>query len=104
MANYLLLYSGGGMPEGEAEQGKVMQAWGAWFGQLGDALVDGGNPFTPKSKTIGADGNVSEGGGRASGYSVIKASSLDDAVAKAKGCPVLQGGATISVYETFEAM
>ena len=35
---------------------------------------------------------------------MIKASSIDDAVAKAKGCPVLQGGATISVYETYEAM
>ena len=46
MANYLLLYGGGRMPEGDAEQAKVMQAWGAWFGQLGDAVVDSGNPFT----------------------------------------------------------
>ena len=104
MANYLLLYGGGRMPEGDAEQAKVMQAWGAWFGQLGDAVVDSGNPFTPKSKTIGAGGHVTDGAGSASGYSVIKASSIDDAVAKAKGCPVLQGGATISVYETYEAM
>jgi hypothetical protein len=27
MANYLLLYSGGKMPETEAEQAAVMQAW-----------------------------------------------------------------------------
>jgi len=40
----------------------------------------------------------------ASGYSIIKASSLADATEKAKGCPVLAGGAKVMVYETFEAM
>jgi hypothetical protein len=39
-----------------------------------------------------------------SGYSIIKADSLDAAVALAKGCPVLKGGATIMVFETFNAM
>jgi hypothetical protein len=39
-----------------------------------------------------------------SGYSIIKADSLDAAVAIAKGCPVLHGGATIQVAETFAAM
>lgn len=38
------------------------------------------------------------------GYSIIKADSLDEAVAKAKGCPVLQGGAQIVVLETFNVM
>ncbi len=37
-------------------------------------------------------------------YSVIKADSLDATVALAKGCPVLQGGAKITVYETFDVM
>ena len=31
MANFVLLYSGGGMPEDEAEQAKVMQSWMAWY-------------------------------------------------------------------------
>ena len=39
-----------------------------------------------------------------SGYSIIKADSLDAAVAIAKGCPVLHAGATIQVAETFAAM
>jgi hypothetical protein len=105
MANFLLLYTGGGMPQGEAEQAKVMQAWGAWFQKLGDAVVDGGNPFTPEAKTIASNGSVSDGASpSASGYSVIKADSMHDAVEKAKGCPVLQGGAKIAVFETFPAM
>jgi hypothetical protein len=104
MANYLLVYQGGGMPEGEAAQKQVMEAWNQWFGKLGDAVIDGGNPFTAEAKTIATDGRVSDGAPPASGYSVIKADSIDDAVAKASGCPVLQGGAKIAVYETFNAM
>ncbi|MGZ4152116.1 MAG: YciI family protein [Actinomycetota bacterium] len=105
MADYLLLYSGGGMPETEEEQNQVMKAWDDWFTQLGGALKDGGNPFSSAAKTVKPDGSVSNGAGAdASGYSVIQADSIDDAAALAKGCPVLMGGASISVYETFEVM
>lgn len=103
MADYLLLYSGGQMPS-EEERPKVMQAWDAWFHSLGGALKDGGNPFSGQAKTIAAGGDVSNGGGSGSGYSIITADSLDDAVGKARGCPVLQGGASITVYETFNVM
>ena len=106
MANYLLLYSGGSMPQSEVEQKAIVDDWMAWFGMLGGDLVDGGNPFTPVVMNIGSNGMVGNGpaGSMASGYSVIKAGSMEAAVAKAKGCPVLKGGATISVYETFNAM
>ena len=106
MANFVLLYSGGSMPESQAEQAAVMQAWMAWFGELGSALVDGGNPFTPMAKRIASDGTVSDGpvGTMASGYSIIKADLLDAAVETARRCPVLQGGAQITVFETFPVM
>jgi hypothetical protein len=106
MTDYLLLYSGGKMPETEAEQADVMKAWDGWMTSIGPALKDGGNPFTPQAKTIDPMGKVTDGpaGSPASGYSIIQASSLDDAVKLAKDCPVLQGGAKISVYETFEVM
>jgi len=106
MANFILLYSGGSMPESQAEQAAVMQAWEVWYGGLGSAVVDGGNPFTPKAKHIASDGTISDGpvGTMASGYSILTADSLGAAVEMAKGCPVLHGGAQISVYETFTAM
>jgi hypothetical protein len=105
MAKYLLVYHGGGMPEGEAAQATAMAAWGTWFQNLGPALADGGNPVS-QSKTIAGDGSVSDGGGSnpSTGYSLIEADTLDAAVALAKGCPVLGGGATIEVAETFNAM
>lgn len=103
MANYVLVYHGGAMPESPEEGAKVMQAWTAWFTELGDAVVDGGNPAS-KTRRIGADGSVSDDASGPSGYSILKAESLDAAVELAKGCPVLAGGASIQVVETFAAM
>src|SRR6185369_6664304 len=72
MANYLLAYKGGGMAASEKEQKEQMAAWGQWFGTLGSAVVDAGNPCGA-SKTVVKDGNVKEGGSGVTGYSVVKA-------------------------------
>lgn len=105
MANYLLAYHGGGMPATDEERAKVMEAWGRWFGALGANLVDGGNPVG-QTRTIAPSGSVSDNGGAnpVSGYSVLKADSMDAAVALARGCPVLESGGSIEVCETFSAM
>ncbi len=103
MANYVLVYHGGGMPETPEESAKVVQAWTEWFSVLGDALVDGGNPAS-KTRRIGANGSVSDDASGPSGYSILKADSLDAAVELARGCPVLAGGASVQVVETFNAM
>jgi hypothetical protein len=100
MAKYLYVYHGGGsMPQSKEEIDKVMQAWGGWFGSLGAAVVDGGNPVrnsaTVKSGSVTKDG----GANPATGYSIIEASSQEDAVAKAKGCPILTHGGSIEVAE-----
>ena len=104
MATYVLAYKGGDMPESDDERNKIMSAWGAWFGSLGDSLVDGGNPFGP-SQTVASDGSVTDGGASdLSGYTILKAENLDAAVAAAKGCPVLLSGASVEVYETIDVM
>lgn len=102
-SNYVLVYHGGGMPESPEEGARVMQAWTAWFAKLGDAVVDGGNPASG-TRTITADGAVKDDPSGPSGYSIIKADSLDQAVELAKGCPVLQGGASVQVVETLAVM
>lgn len=104
MAKFVLLYIGGGMPETEAETAEVMKAWEAWYIQLGKAVVDPGNPFTPQAKSVTSDGNISDGpaGTMATGYTILEAGSLDEAAKMAQSCPVLQGGADISIFETFE--
>lgn len=98
MAKYLFVYHGGGHPSDPAEVKKVMDAWGAWFGSMGAAVIDGGNPTGPSS-TVHANGSVSSGGGvnPATGYSLIEASSLEDAVKKAKACPLLAAGGSVEI-------
>ena len=102
-SNYVLIFHGGTMPATEEERGQVMQAWTDWFGKLGSALVDGGNPAS-RTKSIASNGAVSDVANGPTGYSIIKADSIDEAVGLAKGCPVLAGGATVQVVETFAVM
>ena len=106
MAKYVLLYIGGGMPETEEETAMVMKAWETWYTKLGSAVVDPGNPFTPAAKSVANDGRVSDGSGGviATGYTILQADSLDGAAKMAQSCPVLQGGGSLSVFETFEVM
>lgn len=102
MTKYVLTYHGEpGMPETEEAMTELMAAWGAWFETMGSAVVDGGNPFGPAS-TVGPEGTVTEGGQGLSGYSIIEAASMDEAVAHALGCPVLTDGHTVSVNEVLE--
>ena len=103
MTNFVLLYTGGGMPESEEEQATVMAAWGAWYGGMGEAVVDGGNPFGASknvSSTGTNDGSVSSP--PVTGYTIISADSLDAAVAQVQDHPHLQYGGQVSVYETFQ--
>jgi hypothetical protein len=105
MSNFLLAYHGGGMPETEEERQQVMAAWGRWYQDIGEAVVDPGNPIG-RASTIHGGGAVTDGGGAnpVSGYTIIKADDLDGAVKLASGCPILQGGGTIEVCETFAVM
>jgi hypothetical protein len=105
MANYVLVYRGGGaMADTEEQRQAELARWGVWYGGLGDAVVDGGNPFGA-SKSVAADGSASDGGtSRLTGYTILKADSLDAAAAMAKGCPILTNGGSIEVYETFQVM
>lgn len=104
MPKYILAYHGGsGMSDDPAEIEKVMAEWGAWFGALGEAVVDGGNPVAA-TRTVGPDGSVTDGGGAnpLTGYSLISADDLDSAVAHAKGCPVLGNGGSVEVAEAVD--
>ncbi len=100
MANYVFAYSGGnGVAADEAERNAQMAKWGQWFGELGSAVVDGG-AATGTAMTVGPGGTVSDGGSRGlTGYSIVSAGSLDAAVDLANGCPVLEIGGAVDVYE-----
>ena len=105
MTKYLLSYHGGDQPKDQAEGDAVMKAWTDWMGRLGKVMLDPGNPTTI-AKTIASNGKVSDGGGPnpVTGWSVIEAKDMDDAVKLAKDCPHLKSNGSIEVSEIMVLM
>ena len=98
MAKFLYLYSGGQMAETPEAQQKEMEIWTTWFSGLGDSVVDIGNPFAASS-TVTATGAGEGATSKLGGYSIINAESLTEAAKKVDGCPVLNSGGSVEVYE-----
>ncbi len=104
MAKYLFVYHnhGAGHPGGKEAQEKAMAEWGQWFGSMGKAVINGGNPVG-KSWTVKGSSVTKDGGANpVSGYSLIEAKDYEDAVSKAKGCPLLTRGGSVEVAEAFD--
>jgi hypothetical protein len=99
MGKYVLAYQGGSMAETSEAQEAAMQTWMGWFGTLGSAVVDGGNPFGA-STAVRANRSTGAASAGLTGYSVLEAESLEQAAKLAEGCPVLDAGGTVEVYET----
>ena len=102
MPKFLFVYHGGAKPETPEEGAAVMAKWNAWFEELGAAVVDEGNPVG-LSRTVTGDGVLDHGGANpASGYSIISAGTIDDAAAKAGGCPIFESGGSVELAEIVE--
>ena len=101
MPNYIIAYHGGKKFENPEEGTRHIAKFQAWVGSLGDAVVNPGTPLR-KSKTI-SSGGVSDGGvsNPLTGYSIVKAESMDAALKMAKGSPHLDIG-TVEVAEVME--
>jgi hypothetical protein len=97
VAKFVLVYQGGRMAETEEAQASAMAAWGAWFGSLGAAVVDGGAPFGASAAVGGGDARTG-----LTGYSILQADDLAQAVERAGGCPILADGGTVDVYQTID--
>lgn len=100
MTKYLLTYHGGDQPSSKEEGERVTQSWIDWLGGLGKSVVEPGNPTTV-AKTIAPSGKVSDGGGAnpSTGYSILEAKNLDEAVRLSKDCPIFKSGGSIEVAE-----
>lgn len=103
MPNYVLTYHGemGPMPDDPAVMEAVMEEWGAWYGSMGDALVDGGAPFGETS-AVGPDGSTTDHPASLTGYTIVKADDMAGATAIAKGCPVLKNGHTVQISQSID--
>ena len=75
-------------------------AWGQWFGQLGDKLMDGGNPFNDGGQAVHLGGQMAVQDKPVTGYSIVSADSMAEATELAKGCPLVKSkDGAVCVYE-----
>ena len=102
MKQFVLVYLGGNQPSSEAEAKKHFEKYMGWLTALGDAVVIPTIPLKDTT-TISSDGAVMEGGSSAmSGFSIIKAESLQAALSIAQNCPFLEIGGSLEVSEMME--
>lgn len=90
---YVILYSGGSMPESESEQKAALQSWQDWYSRIGNALVDAGNPFGQQAKSINPNGMVMDDTDDCmpSGYTIIQADDIDFGRIAGQVLPHLEG-------------
>jgi hypothetical protein len=69
-------------------------AWMAWFGELGNAIVDPGSRVGATSAL-----GVTPSASAVTGYTIIQADDLEAAAVLAKGCPGLTQGGGVEVGE-----
>lgn len=99
MSKFVLLYFG--EPNFKtAEQAKEHQAaWMEWAKGLGDAIVEMGSPAKPGKTVSRKTVSDADGAERFTGYTIIQAKSLDQAVKYTQSCPFVIDGGTMGVHE-----
>jgi len=103
MSKFLYLYRGPATPMEEfttEQSAEQMQAWGAWMGRVGAALVDGGAPFGARA-AVADDGSSAEPTEQ-NGYTIVEAEDLEAARALLEGHPFLSEGKGRFAVEIFE--
>lgn len=93
MKKYMFLFQGAWDPTTP----EMKDAWTGWFAEIGDSIVDGGNPF-------GEGREITKSGSRdlplesdsTTGYTIVEAASLDDAEKLLANCPIIT---SVRVYE-----
>jgi hypothetical protein len=89
MANYVISFR---VPADYKPSADAAEQWKAWFGGLGESLVDVGRAVTEYASA----GEVG-GESRFVAYSVVNADSLEAALAIAEGSPVMSSGGGVEV-------
>ena len=84
---------------------EILNDWSNWMGSIAaqDKLADRGNRLSVKdAKTVNSNNTVTDGPYTEikefiNGYIIVKTNDVDEAVALAKGCPILKTGGNVEV-------
>ena len=102
MAQFVFVYLGGNQPSKPEEANNHFSKYMAWLSSLGDSVVIPTIPLKDTS-TVSPDGTIREGGSSTmSGFSIIKADSIEAALSIAQDCPFLEIGGSLEVSEMMQ--
>lgn len=99
MAKFMISYIGGNQPATPEEGRQNFAKYQQWLNNLGDAALQPMNPLRDMH-TVGPDGSVdSSSSTQMSGFTVVEAESIEQALEMAKACPFLDIGGSLEVSE-----
>jgi len=102
MKQFVLVYLGGNHPTDPKQASQHFEKYTEWLTSLGDSVVVPTIPLKDTT-TVRSDGTVKEGGSSAmSGFSIIKADSMEAALSIAQACPFLEIGGSLEVSELMQ--
>lgn len=110
MKEFVLIFRNSANPDAKPspeQMQQVMTSWMNWLGSIAaqDKLVDRGNRLSmTEAKTVTpnhmvTDGPYTEIKEYINGYTLVKASDMDEAVELAKQCPILSIGGKVEVRQ-----
>ena len=105
MTEFLYLYRGYNADTSATDRQQTMQQWMAWMKDLGAKgyLKTVGSPLEKTGKVVGgknkvvSDGPFTETKDLISGFTIVQAKDIDDAVAASLGCPIFLVGGIVEV-------
>jgi hypothetical protein len=102
MPQYIFVYLGGEYPSNPEEGKKHFSKYQQWLSSLGDAVVSPAIPFKD-THTVPPNAMTAPGSTTAmSGLSIIKMTSMDEALKVAQSCPFLEINGTLEISEMVE--
>ena len=102
MKQFVLVYLGGNQPSSQEEAESHYAKYFEWLSSLGDTVVIPTIPLKD-TNTVSPDGTIRQGGNSAmSGFSIIKAESMESALSIAQSCPFLEIDGSLEVSEMME--
>jgi hypothetical protein len=102
MSKFIIVYLGGNQPSSPEEGQQHFAKYMEWLDSLGDSAVSPANPLKDTT-TVNPDGRVTAGGTTTmSGYTIVRADSMESALSIAMTCPFLDIGGSLEVSELVE--
>jgi len=102
MAKYIVFYFNGNPLQSPEAAKAHFERYQQWLNQLGEAVVSPMNPVK-NTHTIFPNGKAEQGSQhQLSGYTILEADSIDQAIDMARTCPFLEIGGILEVAELIE--